>query len=332
MLTVLLLPFTTYAVSPAGQVFHLTCVATSALALFLVQRKEVPGFVMDITPERPNQRDIEHARDPIVCSVRVDLLALVCNSLSWIYNFHIPHPLLDLEKIFTWLGQAFGVNDDTTELMHWFFTLGFRGVEVPAYIPASLHKHGQGFGAVVFTVLWLVIPVCYVLYFVVLSKTGKGSPCIWIQQCLCGVGVLHFLFLTDLVDYRYGRGLRTEYGEVGHYTERFSWRVAMFMPLFQKLTTGAWLSPNTPGGMMGRVVYTGVSTFCLVFSVCVLIMIDGHRLLGLVAGPAYGHPRVFLPFYYHALLVSVVMYVVLLCCVPGPYVVVRADMGQPPAE
>merc|ERR1719362_471327 len=66
-----------------------------------------------------------------------------------------------------------------------------------------------------------------------------------VQRVLCLWGMVHFLFLTDGVDYRYGRGMRNPRSEAYHWSERWVWRVAILLPIFQKVAGGHWKTGHT---------------------------------------------------------------------------------------
>jgi hypothetical protein len=79
---------------------------------------------------------------------------------------------------------------------------------------------------------------------------------------LCIFGIFHFLFLTDFVDYRFGRGIVNGAEHWCHRLELFAWIVAILLPLYQKLTTNQWRHGNgTIGVMLHYVIAVWAAAF-----------------------------------------------------------------------
>jgi hypothetical protein len=147
-------------------------------------------------------------------------------------------------------------------------TLGLGGVRLPPYI---LSAPDNPLATLVFALIWTVLPVLYVLYFAACAKLAKHSPGARLQQALCLYGVFHFLFLTDIVDYQFGRGIQNPAAEWGHWSERFVWRVAILLPLYQNLATGRWLRGH---GLFGVVVHYALAAWAVVFFVYMVLFFD----------------------------------------------------------
>jgi hypothetical protein len=115
-------------------------------------------------------------------------------------------------------------------------------------------------GAAVFATIWSVLPFLYVLYFLSMMRLAAHSPGARVQRALCLFGIFHFLFLTDVVDYRFGRGILNAAEEWAHWAERFSWHIALLLPVYQKVTSGHWLRGN---GILGLAVHYAVAAWAV---------------------------------------------------------------------
>lgn len=83
---------------------------------------------------------------------------------------------------------------------------------------------------------------------------SSKSPGVWIQRGLALFGILHFLFGTDVVAYRYGRGYRNCHETLFHWTEKWSWRIAILLPIYQNCTNGHWEHGHKRFPILGKLL------------------------------------------------------------------------------
>lgn len=252
------LPFAIYVLSPGAWALTAVLVVTSAAALIV----RVPDLAVTIV-------DVPARGAPLFA--RFEFLAFVCMLLCSMYNYQVsggfwPHWITIYENIDALLGST----PNVPAIAEGMYTLGLEGLTLPAYIEVGDTAKGN-LGAVVFLLIWTVLPFLYVLYFSVLAKLAKDSPGTRVQQLLCLGCIVHFLFLTDFVDYKFGRGLVNPLAEGFHWVERFAWRVAILLPLYQKVTTGYFLRGN---GLAGKVLHYLVACWAVSFAVYYVLLID----------------------------------------------------------
>jgi len=90
-----------------------------------------------------------------------------------------------------------------------------------------------GLGTFVFAFIWSYLPVAYTLMFGYAYIGARGRlRCV--QRFMCLWGIFHFLFITDLVNYCFGRGLIVPesmhtFPHWAHWSERFVWRWAIIL-------------------------------------------------------------------------------------------------------
>jgi len=276
LVTLLMLPTSVYAVSPGGQAFHALCLLTSARVLrgrplrvcVDVADAAVGGDAQALGASRSRRWAV---------SFRVEALALICNSLSCVYNFQSAL-FPQWEVVWSSLEAWFGIPSDSRRLTTPLFMLGLFDDATPPYVPNG--DPSNGVATVIFVLVWSVAPSFYALYFLVLSKAGGVSPGSRAQRALCGLCVVHFLFLTDLMDYRYGRGLTCSVSGVAHWVERFAWRLAVLLPVVQKVATRQWLDTKS-GGIMGPALHYGGALWALAFFTRDVIIMMPLRMLNL---------------------------------------------------
>ena len=273
------LPLAIYVLSPGAWVLTALLVATSAAAM----KVRVPDLGATII-------DVPAGGAPLFA--KFEFVAFVCTLLCSMYNYQVtgtlwPHWISIYDNIDAMLGLA----PNVPEMVQYLYTLGLSGVTFPAYIEVGDVAKGN-VGAVVFLLIWTVLPFLYVVYFLILAKLAKDAPGTRVQQLLCLGCILHFLFLTDFVDYKFGRGLVNPLAEGFHWIERFAWRVAILLPLYQKITTGYFLRGN---GLAGLALHYLVAGWAVLFAVYYVLLTDvpgfyraalnsdfnPHQLLGL---------------------------------------------------
>jgi hypothetical protein len=93
---------------------------------------------------------------------------------------------------------------------------------LPPFVPRG--NGGSTTGALMFWLDWSVLPFLYCCYYacmIILSQKTPSCFSRWFQRFACTFGILHFLFGTDVVHYRYGRGYRNPHSELFHWTEKW---------------------------------------------------------------------------------------------------------------
>jgi hypothetical protein len=256
------LPFAIYVLSPGGWALMVLLLLTCAIA----RVRDVPDVGLTIADASVR------ATPPLA---KFEFLAFVANLLCSMYNYHLtPQIWPHWGSVFATLSNFFGFTVDLAAIKHGMYTLGIEGVTAPDYIKTGLDPNNLA--ALVFALIWTVLPFIYVLYFAVLAKLAKDSPGTRIQQALCLFGIIHFLFLTDVVDYRFGRGLANPYEDLAHWIERAAWGVALLLPVYQKLATAQWLRGN---GLIGVFVHYAVFAWATLFSVYHVLIYGLPRFL-----------------------------------------------------
>lgn len=119
----------------------------------------------------------------------------------------------------------------------YIFTMGYESVDIPPFVSRS---HGSVTASYVFAFTWAVLPTIYVANFIIMITMSNRSPGKWVQRVFAIFGMIHFLFWTDIVSYKYGRGYRNDHKDAFHWTEKWSWRIGIFIPLYQNCTNGHW--------------------------------------------------------------------------------------------
>lgn len=196
-----LLPFSHYVTSPSGHIFAwptlLTCIwairNNAKLTLCVGNKRAATGHQS---------------------VVREEAIAFLCNLCCSLYNHHASKSTWPnwnqhfhtVDKFFGWVGGAPDSQLDCYNAM--FYTMGMSSVRAPMYV--ARNNTGTTAGASVFVIIWSFLPFLYVCYFGCLFILSSRSPYKNIQRGLCLFGAFHFLFLTDVVAYAYGRGFYTE--------------------------------------------------------------------------------------------------------------------------
>jgi hypothetical protein len=145
---------------------------------------------------------------------------------------------------------------------------------------------------------------------VVLAILAKDSPGTRVQQLLCAICIAHFLFLTDIVDHRFGRGITNPSGKLAHWIEVFAWRTAILLPLYQKLTTRHWRHGN---GVPGIALHYAVGVWALFFLIWEVMLLDAYRFYSWIVGYAFTPIKLFgfrpeIAAYNGALVLMVLLY------------------------
>lgn len=254
------LPFAIYALSPGAMALSVVLVAICLLGWV----RKVPDLGLAIT-------DAPVRQAPTL--TKFEVLAFACNLLCSMYNFAASPRLWPYwASIYAWIGSALGFALDRAKMLRGLYTLGIDGFELPSFI--NIGSPVSNVGALVFVAIWAVLPTLYVLYFAVLAKLAVRSPGTRVQQALCLFAIFHFLFLTDIVDYRYGRGLANPAAHWCHWAEVLAWRIAILLPIYQKVTAGDWKRGN---GRLGVAVHYLVAAWAVGFFLHEVVLLDLPR-------------------------------------------------------
>lgn len=172
---------------------------------------------------------------------------MLCYLGSTLYNSAAGAPVHRwpwFDRLWPWIDRQMGWDDEGETTPFWLYSLGRpANVNVPPFVARS---YGSVTAAYVFMGVWAVLPLLYAFNFLCMILMSKKSPGKWIQRGLCVFGILHFMFWTDAVAYKYGRGFRNEWEDFFHWTEKWSWRIGIFVPLFQHCTNGHWGPKSHP--------------------------------------------------------------------------------------
>ena len=274
--TLLCLPFAVYAISPGAWAFTILLLATCATAW----AARLPDLQLAIV-------DAQARGTPTLA--KVEFVAVACNLFSSMYNFGIsratwPHWASVFEKTTAAIGYA----PRPEAIARGMYTLGLGGVSMPPYI-ASMHS--SAVGSMVFVLIWTVLPCLYALYFLALYLLAKNSYGTRVQQFLCIYAIFHFLFLTDIVDYQFGRGIMNAASEWCHWSERFVWRIAVLLPIYQNLASGQWRRGN---GVFGVLLHHVLALWAATFLVYAVFICDGAGLYKFLTGKEASYIHAFM--------------------------------------
>eukprot|EP01035_Chromulina_nebulosa_P003510 gene3510-4787_t len=162
-------PFSIYAVSPGAWGFTVILLATCALAL----TREVPDLGVSIV-DAP-------AGDTRVLA-KFEFLALACNLFCSMYNFVNTDGVWPLPwaGIFQSISAFTGFTPDLPTIARSLYAFGLEGVSLPSYIKVG--RPVNNLGALIFSLIWTVLPFLYVVYFAAMAKMAKNTPGTRLQQ------------------------------------------------------------------------------------------------------------------------------------------------------
>jgi hypothetical protein len=238
----------------------------------------------------------------------LEMIGCVANLLCSLYNYNTsdnvyPH----WSTMYQQTGVALGVTIEPAVGAQAMYTMGITGVKMPSYVPLAYYneeKHNT-VGAFVFLLVWSVLPFIYTAYFCCMyvmapktvhpyrwdhklyeqrnyaapheegscSRACRGRFLVGLQRACALFGIFHFLFLTDFVDYKYGRGVYNPVAEYCHWTERIAWRIAIIVPIYQKAVTGHFKHGHL-NKVTGYIVHYGAVTYVLFFFIYDVLMRD----------------------------------------------------------
>lgn len=298
-----LLPFSHYVTSPGGSIFSVITLFTCIWAI--LENTNHTLCVGDKRSSKGNQS-----------IVREEVLACICNLCCSFYNHHAsrntwPHwnkIFYAIDKFFGWVSPLVSEHSDYFNPM--YYTMGMD-VRIPMYL---LRNNGSTVGANMFILIWSFLPSIYVCYFGCMYLLSSRSPYKKVQRFLCLFGIFHFLFLTDVVSYAYGRGFNTPQAEFFHWSERWAWRVAILLPIYQNCTNGHWMKGHRIP-IVGKMVHYFMAVWGLGFLFQQVLCNDVEKTVQYLRGSEYegllqmmGLPSSKMFSYHGALVVMTIMY------------------------
>ena len=259
--TIIALPFAIYAVSLGALVFGILTLVTCAIAL----RHSTSLSISD------------GGNAPFY--TKFEFLAFICTLLCSLYNYNASKLCFPYwSAIFDNTADATGFTASTEQIAQWFYSAGGIGSQMPSFIEVG--RDGTTLGALIFLLIWTVLPALYVLYFIILAKLAKGLPGAKVQIALCVYCIFHFVFLTDLVAYQFGRGLPNPTAEWAHWSERWVWRIAILLPVYQKVVSRSLLN----SGQIGKLLHYAVAAWAIWFVAYQVLAYDIVRFIAFVQG------------------------------------------------
>lgn len=237
-----MLPFSVYIISLGGHIFAALTLVSTLLPVLSPHTVEKNLVVTIVEEEEDWSSPIEEVSSPVVWKVtHEETIAFLCNLGSSLYNYNgskttFPfwnYWFVKIDTIFGWTSEG------TSSLINDFYFAMGRESTVPLFVSGT---YGSTTGLQVFLVVWSILPFLYISYFLCLYAVAALSPGTKIQRGLCIFAIAHFLFFTDVIAYRYGRGFHSpnRLEEVFHWTERWAWRIAILLPIYQNCTNGHW--------------------------------------------------------------------------------------------
>jgi hypothetical protein len=242
-----ILPFTVYLVSPGAHLFALFSLMFALVGIFYT-----PCSVLRLSIGEHDESNASSSY-PSWMLTREETLGCICTLGSSLYNYagsnrtwpHWKSHFYKIDDFFGW--QRAG--DITVEQDFTFLSSTAR---LPLFVARA--EGGTTFGAQQFWVVWSILPFLYISYFICMYVLSCKSPGVWIQRALCLFGICHFLFGTDVVAYRYGRGYHNRHEVLFHWTEKWSWRIAILLPIYQNCTNGHWENGHKRFPILGKLL------------------------------------------------------------------------------
>ena len=258
MLYMIATPFTIIVTSPAAFWF---CMYSVLLSLSTIYQFHDIELMVKVCSKK-------HISTKQCIVVREEMLGFICNLCSSLYNYNAsrlvwPH----WNRIYRQIDWFFDLNGKENAYLNSFdssfYTTGRQNVYVPTYVPTS---HGSTTGARLFVFLWTFMPFLYLAYLLCMYLLANNSPYFVMQRAFICFAMFHFLFMTDVVSYKYGRGLCTPLTELFHWFERYSWRIAVLTPIYQNLSNGHWKHGHS-NQLLANVICCIVFIWALMFIV-----------------------------------------------------------------
>lgn len=245
-ISICLLPFSQYLLSPGGLILSILM-----FFLFLNQLQNKSQIVsIDIK---------EGTKKSYFSLQKFEILGFFCCFLCSLYNAKASKYCFPFWQ--TWFDSLNNTLKWPNEASNFVANLYSMGLHIS--IPTSLpHANYNGVGLLVFSSIWSILPFLYVLYFSALYIESKKAPYEKIQKILCFFCIFHFLFLTNLIGYRFSRGWHNSYSEWFHWGEKLAWTIAILLPIYQNVLSGFWKNHSKP---------TILHSFMMLFGIFYLI-------------------------------------------------------------
>lgn len=273
------LPIAIYVTSPGA--WLLTLILLAACALAWVRR--IPDLAVSI---------VEAPARGTPTLAKVEFLAFACNLFSSMYNYQVGR---GWSAVYDRTAALLGFTPAPATIARDLYTLGLSGVSLPPYI---LTAPDNPLGSLVFLLLWTVLPFLYVLYFAACAMLAKNTKGTRVQLALCAFCIFHFLFLTDIVDYQFGRGVLNAGAEWAHWSERLAWRIAILLPIYQNLASGRWLRG---AGVLGVALHYALAVWAVVFFAYMVLVYDVGGFYRFVTGKEAAYVSKYFGHYNHLL-------------------------------
>lgn len=274
-----LLPFSSYVISPGAHI-SAACVLGLTLLAVLTPTKDIRLSIAE--------KGVEPVGDA-GCNawflIREETLCALCYLGSTSYNAAAgvnvwPHPKTMMDHFGDFIGFPNETDEATPTELFDFFGL-FSTARLPTFVPRAQGSHIR---AHIFLLVWAILPFLYVCNFLIMIAMSKKSPGKWIQRFFCVFGILHFLFWTDIVAYKYGRGFKNWHEGLFHWTEKWSWRIAIYVPLYQNCTNGHWGANSHRFSLLGRLHRYFVIVWGILFFIFQTIQADMPRTYEFLMG------------------------------------------------
>lgn len=287
-IAIIMLPFSQYLLSPGGLIL--------SVFMFVIFLRELrnPSQVINI--------EIQEGKKNSRFSIqKFELLGFVCCLLCSLYNAKASTSCPPYwETLFTWLNSLLEWPKEASSFVAGLYSMGLN-----VAVPSSLsHANYHGVGLLNFSLIWSVLPFLYVLYFGALYIESKKAPYEKVQKLLCIFCIFHFLFLTNLVGYRFSRGWDNYYSEWFHWGEKFAWRVAILLPIYQYALSNFWKK-----GSKLAPIYYFIIAFALIFLVYQVLFYDVISFVSFVRGENLElYQRIKFYYFYHPALLFMTLY------------------------
>jgi hypothetical protein len=287
-ISIILLPFSQYLVSPGG--VFLTVLIFSLFFYELRNKHRVINITMS-----------EGKISKRFSIKKYETLAFLCCLLCSLYNARASTTCFPYWGTwFTWLNDLLKWPQEASSFVSGLYTMGLN-IPIPASLP---HANYNGFGLLSFSLIWSILPFLYVLYFSALYIESKNSPYANTQKLLCAFCIFHFLFLTNLVGYRFSRGWDNAYADWFHWSEKVAWRIAILLPIYQSLCNGFWKKESKKTFLHIFMVIWG-----LIFLIYQVMFYDSLAFISFVRGEPLTVYESIRPYYlYHRALVIMTLY------------------------
>jgi len=268
--TCVLMPLSLYVATVGGYLFACLTVVTSVILAWGRQDVQVQCFT-----GLCGTKDAAKGHEPTAYLCKVESLFSVCCLLSSMYNAvgganFFPYWM----TIYSWLQESLFSPLGLTSKKEMFAYMYGWGLDsaLPTFIHVSASSsHIPLVHYFVFALIWGFLPFLYFSLFcllMALSMNTMSGTSGKIAQCLSAFGIIHFLFVTDLVDYAFGRGISNPWADIAHMTERVCWRIVLLLPIYQKILKGALFR-----GYLGCIHYVVVA-YAITFFVYQILLCD----------------------------------------------------------